>query len=66
MECIKYGLTYVGVNQCGFDGRNYYHLGHGMIVTPMGEIPALVHGIPNIDRMRPMYTHAVVNVDERI
>jgi predicted amidohydrolase len=65
-ECIKYSLTYVGVNQCGYDGINYWHLGHGMIVTPMGEIPALVHGFPNIDRMRPMYTHAVVDVNERI
>ncbi len=65
-ECIKYGLTYVGVNQCGYDGLNYYHLGHGMIVTPLGEIPALIHGFPNIDQMRPMYTHAVVNVNERI
>ncbi len=62
LACIQYRKALAAVNQCGFDGHRFYHLGHGMIITPMGEVPALVHGLPNLDRQRPMYTHAVVDV----
>jgi hypothetical protein len=33
-----------------------------MIITPMGEVPALIHGLPNLDRQRPMYAHAVIDL----
>lgn len=65
-DCLRYRRAFAAVNQCGFDGRQMYHLGHGMIVTPMGEVPALIHGLPNLDRQRPLYTHAEVDVDDRL
>lgn len=64
--CQQYGRAMVAVNQCGYDGREMYHLGHGFIVTPMGEVAALMQGFPNIDRMRPMYAHAVIDVEDRL
>jgi len=64
--CLKYGRALAAVNQCGHDGREMYHLGHGFIVTPMGEVAAVMHGIPNIDRMRPMYAHAQIDLHERL
>ena len=64
--CLKYAHAAAAVNQCGFDGKAMYHLGHGMIMTPMGEIAALIHGLPNLDRQRPLYTHAVVDVADRL
>jgi predicted amidohydrolase len=60
-DSIKYNRALAAVNMCGYDGKKHYHLGHGMIITPMGEVPALFHGLPNLDRQRPMYTHAVVD-----
>jgi len=66
LDAIKYGRAMAAVNQCGWDGRKFAHLGHGMIITPMGEVPAFFHGIPNLDRQRPMYAHAVVDVAERV
>jgi len=65
-DCIRHGRALAAVNMCGYDGRRLYHMGHGMIVTPMGEVPAIFHGLPNLDRQRPMYAHAVVNVEERL
>lgn len=66
INCLRWGRAYAGVNQCGFDGKRLYHMGHGTIITPMGEVPSLVHGLANIDRQRPMYTHAVVDVADRL
>ncbi|MEI8195832.1 MAG: carbon-nitrogen hydrolase family protein [Phycisphaerae bacterium] len=65
-DCIKYRRGLAAVNMCGYDGRKHAHLGHGMIVNPMGEVVGFFHGIPNIDRQRPMYAHAVVDVEERV
>jgi predicted amidohydrolase len=62
--CLEWGMCYTGVNMCGYDGKNQYHMGHGMIVTPQGEVPGFFHGLPNLDRQRPMYTHAVVEFAE--
>lgn len=59
---IEYRQATAAVNMCGYDGRRHAHLGHGSIVTPMGEIPALIHGLPNLDRQRPLYTHAEVDL----
>jgi len=66
LDCLQYGHAMAAVNQCGYDGQRFYHLGHGTITTPMGEVPALIHGLPNLDRQRPMYTHAVVDVADRL
>lgn len=65
-DCIKHRRTTVAVNLCGYDGQNHYHVGHGMIVTAMGEVPAFFHGIPNLDRQRHMYAHAEIDFDEHI
>jgi predicted amidohydrolase len=66
ITCIECRRAMAAVNLCGYDGKKHYHLGHGMIITPMGEVPALIHGLPNLDRQRPMYTHAVINLDEHL
>jgi predicted amidohydrolase len=60
--CIERRRAMAAVNLCGFDGRKHHHIGHGMIITPMGEVPALIHGLPNLDRQRPMYAHAVIDL----
>lgn len=64
-DCIQWGRAMAAVNQCGYDGRKFYHVGHGMIINPMGEVVGFFHGIPNLDRQRPMYAHGVVDVAER-
>lgn len=66
VTCIERRRALGAVNLCGYDGKKHYHLGHGMIITPMGEVPALIHGLPNLDCQRPMYTHAVVDLEEHI
>ncbi len=37
-----------------------------MKLIHMGEVPALIHGLPNLDCQRPMYTHAVVDLEEHL
>jgi len=32
-----------------------FHIAICAGITPMGEVPALIHGLPNLDRQRPMY-----------
>ena len=64
--CIEHHRALAAVNLCGYDGKKHYHHGHGMIITPMGEVPALIHGLPNLDCQRPMYTHAVIDLEEHI
>lgn len=66
VDCIKYRRALAAVNLCGFDGRGLYHAGHGSIITPMGEVAALIHGLPNLDRQKPMYTHAIIDMDEHL
>lgn len=59
-DALEFDRAFAAVNLCGYDGHDLYHVGHGSIVTPQGEVPALIHGLPNLDRQRPMYTHARV------
>ena len=66
LDCIQYRRALAAVNQCGFDGVRMYHLGHGMIITPFGEVPALIHGLPNIDRQHALFTHAIVDVSDAL
>jgi predicted amidohydrolase len=63
-DCIQHRQAMATVNQCGYDGGHQYHLGHGMIINPMGEVVGFFHGLPNLDRQRPMFAHAVVDVDD--
>jgi predicted amidohydrolase len=65
-NCIRYRRALAAVNQCGYDGRQHYHLGHGSIINPMGEVVGLFHGLPNLDRQRPMFAHAVVDMEDRL
>jgi len=62
IDCIKYRRAMAAVNMCGYDGKNNYHVGHGMIINSMGEVPGFFHGIPNLDRQRPMFTNAEVEI----
>ena len=64
LECIEHRRAQVAVNLCGYDGYRYYHVGHGTITNPMGEVVGFFHGLPNLDRQRPMYAHAEINLDE--
>lgn len=65
-DCIRTGMALAAVNMCGYDGRKQYHMGHGTITTPMGEVPALIHGLPNLDRQRAMYAHAEIDLSEKV
>lgn len=63
VQSIELRQAFAAVNLCGYDGKRHYHLGHGMIVNKYGEVPALFHGLPNLDRQRPMYAHAEVEIE---
>lgn len=64
IECIENRRVLAAVNLCGYDGYRHYHVGHGSITNPMGEVVGFFHGLPNLDRQRPMYVHAEIDVDE--
>jgi len=61
VTCIQHRRALAAVNLCGHDGQRHYHAGHGSIITPRGEIAALIPGIPNLDLQRPMYAHAIIH-----
>jgi len=65
-DCIKYGRGLAAVNMCGFDGHELYHRGHGMIINAVGEVAGFFHGLPNLDRQRPMYAHATIDLSDKI
>jgi predicted amidohydrolase len=64
LECIQNQRALAAVNLCGFDGVAHYHVGHGSIVNAMGEVLGFFHGLPNLDRQRPMYAHAKIDTAE--
>jgi predicted amidohydrolase len=64
-SCIRHGRAMAAVNMNGYDGRDFWHVGHGCIVTPLGEVAGLFHGQPNLDLQRPMYAHAEIDVLQR-
>ena len=66
LECIRYRRAQAAVNLCGYDGRDYYHVGHGSITNAMGEVVGFFHGLPNLDRQRPMYAHAEIDLGEAL
>jgi predicted amidohydrolase len=61
-DCLRRRRAIAAVNLCGYDGLRHYHAGHGFVIGSMGEVPAFFHGQPNLDRQRPMYVHAVIDV----
>lgn len=65
-DCIEFRRGLLEVNINGFDGRDYYHCGHGMVINPMGEVLGFLPGFPVIERQRPAYAHAVMDLDEFI
>jgi len=65
VDCLENRRAHAAVNMCGFDGKNHYHISHGCIISPMGEVLVLP-GQPNLDRQRPAYLHAVVDVADRL
>lgn len=66
IECIQHRRALAAVNLCGYDGRIHHHAGHGMIINAMGEVEGFFHGIPNLDRQRPMYASGTVDVEDRL
>lgn len=63
-NCLRHRHALAAVNLCGYDGQKYFHMGHGSITNAMGEVIGFFHGLPNIDRQRPMYAHAVIDVED--
>ena len=64
LDCLQNRRALAAVNLCGYDGRRHYHAGHGSITNAMGEVVGFFHGLPNLDRQRPMYAHAVLDADD--
>ncbi len=65
-NCIEHGIAFAEVNQGGYDGRHHYHAGHGMIINPFGEVLGFLHGIPVLERQRPLYAHAQVDFADQV
>lgn len=55
LDCIRCRRALVAVNMCGFDGTALYHGGSGFIISPHGVIEAMLPGILNLDRQKPMF-----------
>ena len=65
-DCIRYRRALAVVNQCGFDGRDLTHMGSGSVMSPMGEVKAFLHGLPNLDRQVPSFAAGTVDFSEKI
>ena len=63
-DCLKHRRAMAAVNLCGYDGQRHYHMGHGSIINAMGEVVGFFPGQPNLDRQRPLYTHAAIDTDD--
>jgi predicted amidohydrolase len=63
-DCITFRRAQAAVNLCGYDGRRHYHRGHGSIINPMGEVVGFFHGLPNLDRQRPMYASGIIAFED--
>lgn len=64
VDCLNRKRAIVAVNQCGFDGKALYHGGSGSIVSPFGELVAVIPGIQNIDRPRLRFAWGEVSFYE--
>lgn len=54
-DCIMHRRAVAAVNQTGWDGRKCAHIGDGNIVSPRGEMPVVMCGVPNLDFQRPAF-----------
>ena len=54
-ECITHRRAVAAVNQMGWDGRRYAHIGDGSVISPRGEMPVILSGVPNLDFQRPAF-----------
>lgn len=63
-DCLKYRRAQAAVNLCGFDGKTHCHMGHGSILNAMGEVVGFFHGLPNLDRQKPMFAHATIETSD--
>lgn len=64
VDCLRHRRGFAAVNQCGFDGRDFYHGGSGSIISPFGELVALIPGINNVDRAVPRFACGQVSFYE--
>lgn len=61
-DCIRYRMARAAVNMCGYDGKSTYHGGGGTIVNTFGEIVGFLPFTPVLERMRPSYNFAQVEI----
>ena len=54
-DSILHRRVVAAVNQTGWDGRECAHIGDGSIISPRGEMPLLICGVPNLDFQRPAF-----------
>lgn len=54
-DCVMHRRAMAAVNQTGWDGRKCAHIGDGSAISPRGEMPILICGVPNLDFQRPAF-----------
>ena len=60
LDCRDKGWGFAAVNLCGFDGKQRYHGGSGSIVTPQGDVAAVIPACPNFTRAGPRLAFATL------
>ena len=65
-ECMEFHRAFAAVNICGYDGREYYHGGNGVIFNCFGEVAAYLPFISVLERQRPTYAHAIVDIEDKL
>jgi predicted amidohydrolase len=61
LDCRDNGWGFAAVNLCGFDGKQRYHGGSGSIVTPQGDVAAVIPACPNFTRAGPRLALATLH-----
>jgi predicted amidohydrolase len=61
LDCRDRGWGFAAVNLCGFDGKQRYHGGSGSIVTPQGDVAAVIPACPNFTRAGPRLAFATLD-----
>ncbi len=62
LDCIRFRRATAAVNMGGWDGQRFWHGGSGSIVGPSGDILAIAPGVPVIERARPVFAWADVEL----
>jgi len=60
LDCRANGWGFAAVNLCGFDGIRRYHGGSGTLVSPQGDVAAVVPSCPNFTRAGPKLAFATL------